>query len=72
MIDETTGRSMKCICGKISFSKKDAITKMHFLEKKGNARALRVYQCREDDRNWHLTKTNKYYGKEYEKTIENI
>lgn len=57
-------RKTKCVCGKICFDKKTAVSKKHWLEKRGREKELRVYQCNEDDSNWHLTKTslnNKMY-----------
>ena len=50
----------------MSFDKKGALSKKNWLEKKGNEKSLRVYQCDEDDTNWHITSENEFSQHEYE------
>lgn len=47
-------RRKRCKCGKISFDKKTAQTKMNDLIRRGKERFLRIYQCPKSD-SWHLT-----------------
>lgn len=47
----------QCPCGKISFNKRDATTRMNWLKKRGNKKFLRIYQCGD---NWHLTSTKNH------------
>lgn len=61
---EGMDRKPVCVCGKIGFSKKDALTKKNWLENKGRVRQLRIYQCDIDSNYYHLTKT-KYYDKNF-------
>lgn len=48
----------RCVCGKIAFDKKSALTKKNSLERLGRER-LEIYQCRRAD-TWHLTKLDRY------------
>lgn len=47
-----------CLCGKVSFNKKDAQTKRNHLIDKGIERYLRIYPCPQSN-TWHLTKVPK-------------
>lgn len=49
-------RSICQTSGKVSFDKKTAQTKKNSLERMGNERKLRIYQCPGCNW-WHLTKT---------------
>lgn len=42
--------------GKVCFHKKEALSKVKFLEYKGREKRLRIYQCPHCDW-WHLTKS---------------
>ena len=46
----------RCACGKVGWDKKGALTKSNDLERRGNEKELRVYQCDVDDTFWHITK----------------
>ena len=52
--------------GKIAFSKKQAVYKSNHLQKKGNRRRIRVYQCEHCD-GWHMTKASLYTDYNYRK-----
>lgn len=54
-----------CVCGKVGFDKKSALTKANHLKKRGRERFLRVYPCHMSDY-WHLTKRAYYDGEKVE------